>query len=339
MHQLPEDSLAVEQIEEAGDSVVVHHKPTVAEVIARLGPNATPQEQDSAVQAAFPVGPLVLHTTRPDTLHLPGLPGVEPHVDLSRINYHCAYFEGNEYLHPEVPYRLPGIAADPYPYRMRSDDYVNAVLLLAFFLGAWVISRSRHFLSQRIKDFFYARDHEREATSSAAPELRGQVFLIFQTCFVLSLLFFNYTQNYLTDVFNRISPYILLGVDVGICVAYYVLKLGLYSVVNATFFEREKNVEWLDTYLLVTLGEGILLLPLALLVVYFDLSFHATAVAFLIVIVLLKILLFYKCLNIFFRRKWGFLHLILYFCTLEIAPLFVLWRAWVYGNECLVVNI
>lgn len=339
MHQEPQDSLQLEQLEEAGDTIVVHHKPTVAQVIARLGPDATPEAQDSAVQAAFPVGSLTLHTTRPDTLHLPGLPGQEPHVDLGRLSYRCNFFEGNAYLHPEVPYHMPGIAADPYPYRMRSDDYVNAVLLLAFFLGALVISRSRRFLSQRIKDFFYTRGHEREATSSAAPELRGQVFLIFQTCFVLSLLFFNYTQNYLTDVFNRISPYILLGVDAGISVAYYLLKIGLYSLVNATFFDREKNVEWLDTYLLVTLGEGVLLLPLALLVVYFDLPFHTTAIVFLIVIVLLKILLFYKCLNIFFRRKWGFLHLILYFCTLEIAPMFVLWRAWVYGNECLVVNI
>ena len=340
MIQVPEDTLILELQTDTGMQQATYHKPTVAEVIQRLGPNATPEEQDSAVQANFPPQPITHWSTQPDTLHVPGLPAQPVHADLSALDYKEGFFKGNALLHPEIPFSLPGIAADPLPYRMRADDYVNGILLLSFFLVVWVIAKSKHFLSMRFKDFFYPRREKRStATGGATPELRGQLFLVFQTCFALSLLFFNYTQNFQTEVFNRISPYILLGLDVGICIAYYVVKVILYNIVNATFFQKQQNEEWQETYMLVTLGEGILLLPLAFLVIYFDLSFDSTKFAFLSIILILKLLLFYKCFCIFFNRVKLFLHLFLYFCTLEITPALLLWRTLVYGNECLVVNI
>jgi len=40
---------------------------------------------------------------------------------------------------------------------------------------------------------------------------------------------------------------------------------------------------------------------------------------------LVKILTFYKSYIIFFKQKRYFLQIILYFCALEIVPLFALW--------------
>lgn len=339
MLQEPEDTLTLLQEPDTGAVQTVYRKPTVAEVIRWLGPGATPEQQDSAVQAHFEPQVFTPPSQQPDTLHLPGLPANPFHADLTQTGYGESFFKGNAFLHPEIPFRMPGIAADPLPYRMRSDDYVNTALLLAFFLAVLVIARSKHFLRQRIKDFFHSPASSGAGQNAASPEQRGWLFLVFQTCFALSILFFNYTQNFQTEVFNRISPYILIGLDVGICVAYYALKTFLYAVVNGTFFKKNKNREWNETYMLVTLGEGVLLLPLALLVVYFNLPFEALRAAFFLVIVLFKLLLLYKCYRIFFNKKSACLHLILYFCTLEITPMLILWRTLVYGNECLVVNI
>lgn len=51
-----------------------------------------------------------------------------------------------------------------------------------------------------------------------------------------------------------------------------------------------------------------------------------------------KILLFYKCIRNFFNHFHGILHLILYFCTLEIIPLLFLWKGLIYINNIFILK-
>ena len=228
-----------------------------------------------------------------------------------------------------------GMAGDPVPYRFRTDNFVTIVLMVSFFLVVWVISRSRRFLTHRVKDFFHERQRENLFAERTDNELRGQLFLVFQTCFVLGILFFDCTQELQEEVFNQVSPYKLLGVSTGICLIYYMLKIGVCSFVNSTFFTRDKCERWSEAYMLTVLALGLSLFPVALLVVYFDLSFsHLTMLAFGLLAVD-KLLLMYKTYTIFFRYTLGWVHLILYFCTLEITPLLILWRALTYANSFL----
>lgn len=228
-----------------------------------------------------------------------------------------------------------GIAGDPVPYQFRTDDIVTTILMVSFFLMVWVVSLSRHYLHEQIKNFFLYRQRENLFSERTQTELRGQVFLIFQTCFLLAILFFDYTQEFQTEVFNQLSPYKVLGVSMGICCLYFALKIGVYNFVNSIFFDHKKNEQWNESYLLCVLGMGIALLPLALLVVYFDFNFQNTAICFACIVIADKILLFYKCHHIFFNYTFAFVHLFLYFCTLEIVPIFILFRALMYANNFL----
>lgn len=311
-----------------------HHPLTPAQVLSWLPYNATPAQQDSAIQAHFQ--PKEIHwSQKPDTLGIPGL-NAPPASVIKIPSYKDGFFTGNPVLHPELRVTQIGMPGDPMPYRLRTDDFVTSSLLLSFFLMVFVITRSSRILLRQIKDIFYT--HTNDASSfNTDTELRGQLFLIFQTCFLLAILFFDYTQEQMVDVFNQISPYKLLGLDVGICIAYYGLKIGLYSFVNWVFFSRKQNIEWLETLYLTILGLGVFMLPVALLVVYFDLSLYAMSILLISTLFLLKILLFQKCYRIFFSYRYGSLHLILYFCTLEMLPLLALWRALVYANKCMIV--
>lgn len=230
---------------------------------------------------------------------------------------------------------LSGKAGDPVPYRFRTDNFVTIVLLLSFFLVVWVISRSRTFLEHNAKDFFHPRQRENLFAERTENELRGQLFLVFQTCFVLAVLFFDCTQELQQEVFNQVSPYKLLGVSTfGFCI-YYGLKVGLYNFVNAVFFNREQQSRWSEAYMLTVLALGVSLFPVALLVVYFDLSFTHLIWATAILYVVDKLLLIYKAYHIFFHYTFGWVHLILYFCTLEATPALILWRALTYVNNIL----
>lgn len=234
-------------------------------------------------------------------------------------------------------YSLEGVAGDPLPYRFRSDDFVTSALMISFFLMVWTIARGWRFLMMGMKDFFRDRVRDNLFAERTDTEMSGQIFLIFQTCFLLGILFFDYTQERMTEVFNNVSPYLILGVGVGSCCLYYLLKVLLYACVNNVFFDRERASRWTEAYLLSVFVLGMALLPLVLLVVYFDLSFGNLRVLFILILGMAKILLFYKCFRIFFNCLTGGLHLILYFCALEILPLLVLWRALVYANNNLTV--
>ena len=226
-----------------------------------------------------------------------------------------------------------GIAGDPVPYQFRTDSIVTIILMLSFFLMVKVVSGSRHYLHQQIKDFF--RQRENLFVQRTQTEMRGQAFLVFQTCIMLGVLFFDYTQEHQADVFNQISPYKILGVSVAICSLYFMLKTGVYTFINNIFFTRKQCEQWANSYMLCTLGLGIALLPLSLLVVYFDLAPQNMCISFICLLIISKLLLLYKCSRIFFNYTFGWVHLFLYFCTLEIVPISVLFRALAYANNYL----
>ena len=328
----PTDSLDVTTtFPVAGDTLVVRpRRKTVSDVIGSLPPDATPSEQDDAVQAAFPKAPM----TWPDDAQL-GIPGIQVDTFDAEVpalgSNDTPYTRNSPWRYEQLDYRPEGIAGDPLPYRLRTDDYVTAALLLSFFLEVWVVARSYRFLVQQVKDLFYIRRRENLFTPDA--ELRGQFFLIFQVCFVLGVLFFDYTQEFMTSVFNQVSPYKLLATNVAIIIVYYAVKLMGYAIVDWVFFDRTQHALWMDTYYLGQLALGMALFPVALLVVYFDLSFRLLTIAAAVIAGGIALLLFYRCYAIFFTYRWGFLHLFLYFCTLEILPLLVVWRALVYANN------
>ena len=58
----------------------------------------------------------------------------------------------------------------------------------------------------------------------------------------------------------------------------------------------------------------------------------------IIVLVLVKILSFYKSYLIFFKRNGLFLQIILYFCALEVVPLSALWGGLVLISHYLKIN-
>ena len=141
-----------------------------------------------------------------------------------------------------------------------------------------------------------------------------------------------------TNLFRTVPHYLLLSIYIGYIVFFFVIKWILYSFVNWIFFNKTRNIIWLESYFNVVIGAGFLLFPIVLLIVYFDLSPQIAPYFIGFVIIIAKILLFYKCFSNFFNKFHGAFHLILYFCALEILPDFVLWKGIILANNILVLN-
>lgn len=323
------DSTAVAEHSEAPVEVQAEHvreEPQHPyEVLSRLPKDATPAQQDSAIQAVFHVENTHL-SSRPDTL---GLPGIGKGHDLKEVDlpqyYRQNFFSNDSLLHPELRGGLYGEAGDPMPYTIRADDTITSLLIGCFILGLLAFAKSRRFIVRQLKvltPFSGKRDTEMTETTS---EFRFQFFLVLQTCLLLSVIAFLYTRDTVGETFMLSSLYQLMAIFFGSFVSYFALKELAYWAVNSVFFGHAAAGRWFKSHIFVVSLEGIAVFPLVMLQSYFDLSTHDALVYAVFVLIMVRILLFYKSYTMFFKQKRLFLQNVLYFCTLEIIPLLSLW--------------
>ena len=298
-------------------------------ILKSLPADATPTQLDSAIQANLPIREKI-RSIRPDTLEIPGLKSETPQVAFCASSYQPQefFFRKSSYFHPEIDGGYIGKSAEVLPYLLRRDDGVAGALLVCFFLLLIVISRGRHYFEQQIKDFFFSsREHASLFSIETGREVRYILFFLFQTCLILGLLIFDYNQNTFGLCTVVTSPFWLLVVHVLTCCIYFSLKYLIYFFVNSVFFDKKKRDRWSFAYSVVLSLQGILFFPLVLMMVYFNLLPNTMWIPYIFLLILSKLVLFYKCFSIFFPKFYGFFHLIVYFCALELMPMFVFWQA------------
>ncbi len=334
-----EDSISTVPADEEASLQEIQHSGqlTPKKVLSWLPKNATPEQQDSMIQAHFQPEP-IHWSSMPDTLHLPGhLPGKSfRNVSLPQY-YRESFFSKDSLFHPELRGGRLGVAGDPVPYTVAGDNFVTSLLLFCFILACVAFSKSRQFIIRQSRMFFRTPSQGTTVITETSNELRFQLFLVLQTCLLVAIGYFMYSRASISDTFT-IDQYLVISMYAGFVASYFLLKTVLYTVMGWVFFDRKKNEQWLKSYLFLTSSEGVLLFPAIMLMTYFNFSLQAAVIYALIVLGLVKILSFYKSYIIFFRRKGAFLQIILYFCAIEVIPLFALWGGLVLMSHYLKIN-
>ena len=336
-----QDSIAVHSNSGSGDSVktaaTAHHELTPKEVLSWLPADATPAQQDSAIQRHIKISE-IHWSQQPDTLHMPGHPKGKSIYDISLPQYYReSFFSEKPYFHPEVSGGRQGVAGDPVPYTVAGDNLFTALLLGCFVLTVIAVARLREFIVRQTRSFFRVQRGNTTEFSETSNELWVQLFLIVQTCLLASLCYFLYTCMDAHDAFLFEQP-VIIGIFAAIFLVYFLLKFVLYESVGWVFFDVKKNEQWGKSYLLLISFLGLLLFPLVLLLTYFDLSTESAVIYVIAVVVFVKILAFYRTYIIFFTQKGSYLKYILYFCALEIVPLCALWGILTVASQYLKVN-
>ncbi len=336
---LQQDSIRQGNVGVQGDSVAPKHTPlTPAKVLSWLPRDATPAQQDSAIQAHFKPSP-IRWSTRPDTLHLPGHDKGHNMLDVQLPQYYReGFFSKDSLFHPELPGGRYGVAGDPVPYSVHNDNVITTLLFISFVFAVISFSNAGNFILRQAKTFFYAPHEGNAELTETVTELRFQAFLVLLTSLMISMLFYFYTLNEYGDIFMLKSQYYLIAIFFVQTICYFLIKTILYTLVNLTFFDGKRNVHWLKTCLFIVSMQGVLLFPLVILWAYFNLSMNTAVIYFIIALLFIKILTIYKCYVIFFQRNVVKLQIILYFCTLEIIPLLSYWGALELTANSLKIN-
>ncbi|EFA45171.1 hypothetical protein HMPREF0645_0398 [Hallella bergensis DSM 17361] len=311
---------------------------TPHEIISRLPATATPWQQDSILRANYKF-PKVDWSSRANPMKTPlGKADKVLTADLAKPMYH-----GKSLVQPDSTY-IPehvvyhqGVAGDPIPYNIANDNLITSILLGCFILAAVSIAQTGNFIQRHFKNFFRTPSEGTTVITETGNELHFQYFLLLQTSLLFALVFFFYSKT-MGNGTTGLPQYLVIGIYTGIIIAYILTKALFYNLVGWVFFDRKKNEQWTKSGLFLTATEGVVLFPIVMLHAYFNFSIETTAIYTIIVIILAKVLALYKTYIIFFEKNTDFVQSFLYFCTLEVVPLGVLWGVLVFMDDYLKVN-
>lgn len=224
---------------------------------------------------------------------------------------------------------------EPIPYMLRADWIITCIMLLCFLLGTFVLKDGKRYLLFRFKKLFWSTRQNNQAEIITSAYFQHSVILTSITCILGGLCLYDYFVDQTPLLFTHVPHGVVLGTYILIAILFVLLKYALYSFINWIFFDAERNKQWTETYFDVLILGGLLLFPVVLLIIYFDLNFATTKVFILFILIFAKFLLFCKCIRNFFRQIHGIVHFILYFCALELTPTLLLWEGVGYTNHFL----
>ena len=247
------------------------------------------------------------------------------------------YFAKSPYFHPELGIDHFGNAGTPIPYTPAGDDMITGLLLGCFVLTMVAFSVARYALLRQLRSFFHVPRRE-AAVPDTLQEQRFQLFLVLQTILMSGLGLYIYQREWEGAVFMWNPPALVIGVYTAVSLVYVLFKDILYRMVNGVFFDRKNNEQWNKLWLFLFEVEGFLLFLLLVLQIYGYISLSTLLKGMLSVVILTKILAFYKCFVIFFKGIRVCLQIILYFCALELMPLLFWWGAQMTVSNYLQIN-
>ena len=229
-----------------------------------------------------------------------------------------------------------GMAGNPIPYSIKGDNAITIILLVCFCLITIFCARLNKFFGRQIK-FFFSKPRE-DSASETSTEMRVLMVFVVILCLMLGidsniLITEKITTDFVIDS-NALTVFLMSA----LFLSYLGVKWLIQIIVGSVFFGGKKTIQFWRSQLFVTACSGILIYPLVMLQVYFDLSLENAAIFFGFVLVLNKILSFYKSWLIFFKQNGLFFQNILYFCALEITPVLAFCGTWMMIINNLKVN-
>jgi len=214
-----------------------------------------------------------------------------------------------------------GFVGISHPIFPQSESWVFGILLLFFFILVISISSSTSLINETLRTFFQVKSRSSIFSKTTMNDFRFKYFLILFSIGVLS--FYTYLIIYPTSSseFNFQG----FGIVLSITLIFFVIKAMIMRVVGYVFIDQANLKIATDSYFNILSFLGIVLFPLLIIRIYTPyniVDFIDYASLFLVFLAYLFVII--KIVQIFFHKIVAFFYILLYLCTLEFLPLFVL---------------
>lgn len=211
----------------------------------------------------------------------------------------------------------------------RSETSIYLILLIACFAIFSFIFRFTHKAIRQSLRYFVPSGNQSTniyKEQITTTEIWGKSFLIFQAILIIAIAGFLYFAPRLSITIRPHQYWIYFGICFMIISLFTALKYLFYKLIQFLMLDRffddfTDNWLWFDGVV-----GAICFIPITI-----HISSHQFSSALQILVFatffISRILIYIKILDIFVKNHIGFLHYIVYLCTVEIAPYFVLYKS------------
>jgi hypothetical protein len=206
------------------------------------------------------------------------------------------------------------------PYQ---PDWILGILMFCVILVTW----ARVFYYKRMQQIFLAPFSQRflNQISRDGNLFSERISLALGIVFVLvaSLLIFEVNQQILGLTFQPISQSFLFGAIVMAVIIFQTVKAAMIQLLGVIFKTRETTYFYLLNMLIFDMFSGLALLAGLILMLYLK-----SITILYIILIIITVLLVFRFVRGFFigisLRKFSYLFLFVYLCSLEILPLLII---------------
>ena len=217
-----------------------------------------------------------------------------------------------------------GFIGIPHPSLPHNELWVFIALFFLFGFLIFSVTRSSGLITDAIKTFFQVKERSSIFSKASVTDSRFRVFLIVFAVFVISLFaYLNFYQIKSSFSLVKYFEFILVSS------VFFGFKILSFEIMDYVFLDNKSARLAKESYFNVLSFLGIILFPLLVAQIYVAVEFVKISNDFgLLAIILAYILIIIKLFQIFFHNIVSFFYILLYLCTLEILPIFILYRAY-----------
>jgi len=219
----------------------------------------------------------------------------------------------------------------PISVRNDADNWGFILFFICFFIIVNIINNRNKFLLSMFSGLFRNKDRHNMFYETVANENLNKFLLSLQTGLLLSIIFYCYAvhESFLS-LTTLTQMLIFLGKSFLLLVAFFLYKFLTYSILGSIFFKKETVLQWNDDFFSIISLNGIFLFLPTLIFFYVESAFYICYYFFLFYLIFNLFFIFYKIYTLFFQGKHLLFYFILYLCTQEIIPVYLVYRGIVY---------
>jgi hypothetical protein len=220
-----------------------------------------------------------------------------------------------------------------HPIAVRNDanNWGFILFFICFFVIINVINQKGKFLVSMVSILFRNKERHSIFYETVAHESLNKFLLSFQTIVLSSIVLYCLAiHERFISITSFSQMFLFIGKSSLILTLFFLYKFLTYSLAGIIFFKKETVRQWNDDFFSLISLNGIFLFFPVLILFYVEpaYSFCIHFIGFYLIFIVFFI--FYKLYTLFFQRKHRSLYFILYLCTQEIIPLYLVFRGLVY---------
>lgn len=249
-----------------------------------------------------------IHSYSPDTTFtLQSISRPEPEYEKSLFSEH----------------RLHVVKFSKIPYQHNPSDWIVLSFLASLIIVAWL----QFFYFKRLRQIFYAPLSQRFLNiltkEGSLFNERITIALSLIYIFTFSLLLSLLLKNFMPETFSRLSDSQVFTICAGGILLFWLVKISFIWFLGVVFRTIPTTQYYLQNILAFSFITGLILLPLLILTTFL----HSNILAY-ITLIFTGLIYFFRVMRGFFigisLKKFSYLLLFVYLCSLEILPLLVI---------------